>query len=101
MCVHVSVNVFCRATKILKKSPIQNRTYRVFQSNGISPIFLLLDPHFQGQSFVIFIKFVNISHKWRQIEQALLQVMYFPSNGATANVVRHDIDLDFQDHKIS
>ena len=66
VCVSFCVNVCFQVAKILKR----NHLYRIdhFQSNGLSPIFLLLDLdlHFQGQTFVILFV-LRISRKWSKL----------------------------------
>ena len=70
MCVTFSVNLRSHVAKILKKySP---RWIWTFQSNGASPIFLLLDIHFREKTYGILLLFANISQTVR--EQTLLLV---------------------------
>ena len=57
-----------------------------FLSNGISPVFLLLDLQFQGKTFWILFD-LQIFRKWREIEQTLL----LPSIGNHLFVIEVDI----------
>ena len=53
--------------------------------------------------YLHFNRFANISQtvidKANIIIAIRYEVWHFPSNGAAANVVYHDLDLNFQDHE--
>ena len=101
------VSAFCVNLRSLVAKILKNHLFGFgyFQSNGASRVLLLLDTnlHFQGQSFDIFL-FANIFETVRDIANITIVVRYevehLTSNGATATVMHHGLDLYFQGHEI-
>ena len=58
-----------------------------------------LDLNFLGQTIQVAIVTSKRSKNANFTIAIRKEVRYLPSNGATANVVHHDHDLHFQDHK--